>query len=279
MDATFSDDGKYLKVLGNNTQGSAWSTALAIDSQGNYYLGGYAPTPLSMAFTVVSVRSNGVINGSFGSFGLKQFNLAPFAAVNDILFQPDGKLLCGGYAFYADTATAFVHMRLLPNGNPDLSFGGQNGAFISILSDGFNTRVISDLAFQADGKLLTLGWQNQTVMLGLGERAKAVVFRGIMDFLVSSLKTDANISSVTLYPNPVRDEPVTLNYTLTASDRVSISVFDAGGTKILSVFQSESRSAGAQQEQFNLPAGLPSGIYYLLLEGHAGFQSFKIVKQ
>src|SRR6185369_3058132 len=71
----------------------------------------------------------------------------------DVALQPDGSIVAAGYRQSMGVNDA-VAVRLTANGIPDASFGGTG---IVVLSMGLNSDIATDVAIQADGKILVAG--------------------------------------------------------------------------------------------------------------------------
>jgi len=94
----------------------------------------------------------GALDPSFGSGGTVLTD-ADSATVHGIKVQPDGKLvtLQSGY----DPTLYHRVRRFLPDGSPDPSFGGGDGAAEPLVAPGFWARV---LTLQPDGKIVIAGY-------------------------------------------------------------------------------------------------------------------------
>ncbi len=113
--------------------------------------------------------ANGAVDATFGANGLATVQINSGATkINDIVLQPDGKIIGFGQAFdLPSIILGFAVVRYLPNGTPDTTFG----------TNGFRTTVFTtetgDLAeayagfLQPDGKIVAAGTQNST-MTSLG---------------------------------------------------------------------------------------------------------------
>ncbi|MDQ2747172.1 MAG: FG-GAP-like repeat-containing protein [Acidobacteriota bacterium] len=113
--------------------------------------------------------ADGAVDATFGTNGLTTVRINSGATkINDIVLQPDGKIIGFGQAFdLPSIILGFAVVRYLPNGTPDMTFG----------TNGFRTTVFTtetgDLAeavtgfLQPDGKIVAAGIQNST-MTSLG---------------------------------------------------------------------------------------------------------------
>jgi uncharacterized delta-60 repeat protein len=101
---------------------------------------------------VTRVNPDGTPDESFGSGGV--VSLTHGGPVNDVLVQPDGKIVVVGYS---SPAADFVITRLTQSGTPDPSFGAVD-ATIRIDIDGAD--FAEAVALQRDGKLVVAGSSN-----------------------------------------------------------------------------------------------------------------------
>ena len=100
---------------------------------------------------VARLRSNGTLDPSFGG-GDGRVALPGGGSASAVLVQPDGKLLVAGNAAGAEAMTV---NRLLPDGTPDLGFGGGDGVAtvdVAPLADS-----AAGAALQPDGRIVLAG--------------------------------------------------------------------------------------------------------------------------
>ncbi len=278
FDTSFSGDGMYAHIVGS-AAGPGQAYCIAINNDGTIFIGGSAPYGNETMMTLMSVKPNGSLNTGFGSFGFSRAGWATYASMNQILIQPDGKILTAGYAYINQTSTGMAFARFMPNGQLDGTFGtgGQYGIHITIP---WAVQIIADIDFTADGRLLALAWLNLSIYLTAPNNpASCVVFRFTTDIMTSSVEPSPVISEAKLFPNPVKDnEPVVLCYQLDKSAPVSIALFDMNGRLISSLVSEEDRYAGEQTEQFYLPGALPGGQYSIILSTPFERKALKFIK-
>jgi uncharacterized delta-60 repeat protein len=100
------------------------------------------PTPTPTEPACFNIGTGSSANIGFDDSGFTAFS------VDEILFQPDGKILCGGYfTKYRGTSTFNNIIRLNTDGSRDTGF---------TIGTGFNGRVWG-LALQSDGKIIAVG--------------------------------------------------------------------------------------------------------------------------
>lgn len=160
IDTSFGDSGR-LRIDINGF--SDWANAVAVDNQSRILAAGGGTTDYitrSYNFAVVRLTPQGVLDNTFGIDGKVIVNFAPVGGndrdyANDMLLQPDGKILLSGYA-----AGNFGLVRLNADGSLDSTFGtgGKVTADFGNTSDEANR-----MALTADGKILVTGYSNTRI--------------------------------------------------------------------------------------------------------------------
>lgn len=123
---------------------------------------------LCLAGTLLSpltlFAQSGTLDNSFGINGkyYENFGVAGFELVN-LLQQPDGKILVGGYAQFTATGSDFVLARFTSSGAPDAGFG-TNGVVTTNIS-GSSSDELMALRLLPDGKILVAGNGDQNVLV------------------------------------------------------------------------------------------------------------------
>lgn len=156
-DTTFSSDGMvFTQPRGNDDR--AW--AMAVQPDEKIVLGGST----GLGITVLRTLPDGSLDTSFGGDGRSSldFGTNNGAYCHSVALQPNGKVVVAGYCFEYNSATQvseydFVLGRLLPNGDPDSSFG-TGGKVRSHLG---GRDFAQSVAIQSDGKILVGGYSNR----------------------------------------------------------------------------------------------------------------------
>jgi uncharacterized delta-60 repeat protein len=159
FDGSFNGDG----LARYEADGRQLGTALALQGDGKIVIAG---SDTAVANTAIAVRlgGDGELDADFGGFGRASlWN----GLGNDVLVQPDGKIVVAGNVVSAP-GTDFGVGRLLTTGAPDPAFNG--GASVS-----FGVANVADtanaLALGAEGKLWLVGQTAQTTVdWGIGAR-------------------------------------------------------------------------------------------------------------
>ncbi len=149
-DSTFGNNGNFYLP---GTPGSAYGVAIRND--GKLIVVGSSNNSLLM----VRLNSNGSLDPSFGSGGMVITDIAPGDAedARRVKIQPDGKIVAAGYSqHFGGSSLTFQQFvaRYTPDGTLDSSFGN-GGVVKKVVGD---TTVLSSLALQSDGKIISGGY-------------------------------------------------------------------------------------------------------------------------
>ena len=159
IDNTFGDNG-FTSTVPNAYN---FPTSIAIQKDKKIIIGGYCyDNNSNSSWFLTRYYSDGNLDAGFGTEGIvtKSFyhtNLS-LDYCTDILLQPDGKILAGGYSYNDFTGYDFTLVRYNTNGSLDDSFG-ENGVVRTNISNYSNK---SDwgysIAIQSDGKIIMGGY-------------------------------------------------------------------------------------------------------------------------
>ncbi len=152
FDANLGAEGRILNytIIGER--------ALALQEDGKILLGGYNSIPgLEYDnFTISRYNGDGTIDANFGNNGtVSTDGLGSIDDLTDIIVQPDGKILAGGYS--GDEVGGLYKMsafRYTPNGSLDATFGNEGKTFVSFEN---MTAQSSGILLQPDGKIILAG--------------------------------------------------------------------------------------------------------------------------
>ncbi|WP_328836466.1 calcium-binding protein [Streptomyces europaeiscabiei] len=140
LDTTFGGDGKVTTDLG----GYNWGEAVVVQSSGKIVASGWS----GGRFTLVRYNLDGSLDSGFGTGGVATTDFGTGSAVNDLVVQPDDRIVAGGTAG-GDFALARFHA----NGTLDTGFG-TNGRTTTDFGAGDSAY---GLALQPDGKTVAFG--------------------------------------------------------------------------------------------------------------------------
>ncbi|MEL6699804.1 MAG: T9SS type A sorting domain-containing protein [Bacteroidota bacterium] len=165
--------------------------------------------------------------------------------------QPDGKLIIAGYE--TTTVNKFALVRLLPDGQVDLSFEN----FGSFVDDIGNQKAYSMLLQQ-------IAINDYRIIMG-GTQGTVTAYR-ISNIGTSTSLDDMNASLnsyVKLFPNPVETNTFTLEVSELGSGKILL--IDLQG-KVLLAKEFQPITKEGQELIFSLPSWLMNGMYQLVLE-------------
>ncbi|WP_267893140.1 calcium-binding protein [Streptomyces scabiei] len=141
LDTTFGGgDGKVTTDLG----GYNWGEAVVVQSTGKIVASGWS----GGRFTLVRYQPDGSLDSGFGTAGVATTDFGTGAGVNDLVVQPDDRIVAGGTAG-GDFALARFHA----NGTLDTGFG-TGGRTTTDFGTGDSAY---GLALQADGRTVAFG--------------------------------------------------------------------------------------------------------------------------
>ena len=233
--------------------------SIEVQNDGKLIVHGYEVQPTEIVMRVVRIDASGVIDAAFGNNAQippSSLNGAIFVG-NDIVQQPDNKILLAGYNF--DTLTQNsqkAFFRLNGDGTADNSFG-VNG----LLSLGaFDDDILVSVGLQSTGKIIGL-------VDGGNSGTAAYVIRLLNNLNVGVLQ-NSKLTELGLYPNPIVSQ-FELSYELGSSAAISINLVDAQGRTVHS-FQTQQKEDGKQVHSFSLPSTVAAGFYTVVIQSDNG---------
>jgi uncharacterized delta-60 repeat protein len=155
LDLTFGDEGKVVTdFFGSNDS----VNALAVQSDGKIVAAGQATLPNNESdFVLARYNSNGALDPTFGSGGKINTDFSGTSdRIEDMIIQPDGKILVAGASFGGNPANSnpdFALARYNNDGSLDLTFG--SGGLVRTNMAGFDNA--KGIAIQPDGKIVAAG--------------------------------------------------------------------------------------------------------------------------
>jgi uncharacterized delta-60 repeat protein len=171
--------------------------AIAVQPDGRLVIAGSTQFNNIPAAALIRLHPDGSVDTSFGANGTVTKE-GTRSSANDVLIQPDGRIVTGGSFVKPDGDSDFVLFRFLPDGSPDPDFGTDGAAIVDM---GGKAEIPSAIALQADGRLLITG--------RVGESGGADPDIGVARFLADgTLDPDFGIGGVTGTSTPdFWDEP------------------------------------------------------------------------
>ncbi len=124
--------------------------AMTIQQDGKIILAGTNYNGTGNVFQLIRYNTDGSIDFSFGFDGrvLTDLSGSTFEQINSVSIQSDGKIVAAGIVYH-DIAI----VRYMENGSVDTSFGNEG----SVITDLRNEDYLTDMALQADSKIIVTG--------------------------------------------------------------------------------------------------------------------------
>jgi len=261
LDNTFSTAGELLVDLGGE---EGTFRDITLTGSGKIIATGSIGLGTAAEMLVARFQTNGDPDLSFSFDGLAGTD---FFGEEDlgfaIVLQPDGKILAGGYA--KDGNKMMAMLRFDNDGNLDNTFG-TNGL---VTTQASTVDEIQALALQADGKIVAFG-RAYTV------DADQVAARYISGMNIGIGEVDAYIGSTLVYPNPITDQKVIVEYELREKATVSIHLMDVTGKHVSTLLPEQLHTVGDHQKELDLK-GVSSGNYILGLNTEKGSMTIKVL--
>ena len=162
--STFGTEGKVaIQFLDfDNNHG-----ALALQPDGKIVLTGtvFNNGGMNGNLAVVRVNSNGALDTTFGGTGIVITDLGADESINDLVIQPDGKIILGGKTCDVCTnygSSNFLLARYNSDGSLDTTFG-TNGKVVTDF--GNNIETARSVVMQPDGKVVVVGTSGENAIL------------------------------------------------------------------------------------------------------------------
>jgi hypothetical protein len=125
------------------------------------------------------------------------------------------------------------------------------------------------VAMQEDGKILLAGRTTITSM-------DFALVRYISGVNIGIGEVEMYIGSTLVYPNPITENSVTVEYELKSKNTVSIELYDLSGKQISVLQSARDEKAGSYQKALQLPA-ISAGNYLLKLNARDGAATVKVL--
>lgn len=176
--ARFDPDGSLDTSFGADFGGdSEFATSVVVQTDGKIVAAGYADFG-GGGFVVARYNPTGALDTSFDGDGKVTINFG--SSPSSVVLQSDGKIIVSGYVLGAIYDFALV--RLNANGSLDTSFDGDG----KVTTDFGSADIASDIAVQADGKIVAAGSGSDYYIIGGG---------GNVDFALSRYNSDGSLDS------------------------------------------------------------------------------------
>lgn len=223
------------------------------------------------SFMQVRLHSNGAPDVDFGTDGVVMTEL-PTSYLRAAVMQPDGKIVVtGDYSPGAACCSAIRLIRFQTNGSLDPTFG--NGGIISHTLEAGQSHSI---VMQADGKIIISGGGG----IGAGPtHTDFTMYRYTSGLNLSSSDSEMFKNNFIVYPNPLNDGPLLVDFNLKEQSVLSVNLNDCYGKKIATLIDNKEFGKGINTQKFDLPAPLAEGIYFLKISSDNAVTNIKLIKR
>jgi len=269
LDNSFGVNGKLTESFGS---GDDWANAVALQPDGKILVGGWSEAGGTADFTVARFNEDGSLDNTFGNNGKTITEVGNNEdEANDMVLQPDGKIILAGYSSRGADIHDFALVRYLSDGSLDTTWGidGKLLTSISNVEDHANAVLV-----QPDGNVVAAGYTDN----GVDNEIEFAVVRYLSDFDVGIVEFGVAGSSVVVYPNPIVNR-ATLSFELTEPQQLSIHLMDMQGKLVSTILDNQLRTVGAHSQSIELPQDLPAGTYQLVLSNGVGQMGVRVVKR
>lgn len=135
--------------------GAEQSSSLRIQPDGKLIAGGYCDFNGTFGFVMVRYTSSGVLDNTFGVAGIVYTPIGTASSfINDLVIQPDGKILAAGAMANIGNSSRFALARYDNTGNLDVSFGATG---IVTVAPTASNNIAQSICLQNDGKIVLAG--------------------------------------------------------------------------------------------------------------------------
>ena len=262
LDDSFGSNGMVLLDLMSSIQRP---TGITVTPAGETIIAGYVGASGNYDVLVARLLPDGTLDNTFSFDGMVQTDFGDSERGNRVFFQPDSKILVAGSS---DDGMALFRYNW--DGTLDNTFG-TNGlvATSSPLGGGASFNAVS---LQEDGKIVACGTCRNS---GFTVQ-DACVARYLSGINIGIGEVDAYIGSTLIYPNPITNNSITVEYELKVDETVSIELYDLAGKQISMLQSATDEKANTYQKTLSLPT-LSAGNYLLKLNTEKGAVSVKLM--
>ena len=227
---------------------------------------GMSDEPGNTQFAVLCLMPDGSPDNSFGSNGWKFINFYGGSAIcNALAIESDDDIVLAG-----DVTLGVGLSKLQPTGALDGTFG--DGGIDTSFTNAGGFIECNDFALQSDNKIVITG------SYPAGSNSAFLTAR----YTNSALRIDEDYDTQSepayfyVYPNPITENAVMIQYSLTQNSDVNFQLFDAEG-RMLDAWNEGVQLQGAHTLEISL-SELDAGNYIMVLNTETTRQVFKIQK-
>ncbi|MCO5267235.1 MAG: T9SS type A sorting domain-containing protein, partial [Lentimicrobium sp.] len=256
LDNTFGTDG--IVVHDENGLDDEFF-GMDINPDGEIICGGFTNVLWeSFDMFLMKFDTNGNPVADFGDNGVVTLHKEPYNVINDLLVQPDSKILvCGSIGDFAPGDNDFALVRFLENGDLDNTFGGSG----YVLTDFFGEQDEANSLLLAGNDKIYVGGKS----LNSNGTSRDFTIACYVNDISTEVSSPVGSQMVSVYPNPT-------------SGFMNVDNCKGSLLSLYSINGKLQYSATIGQEQFRVDVShLPKGIYAVVITGESGIKSSKVV--
>jgi uncharacterized delta-60 repeat protein len=261
-DGTYGVSGKVFIEFGKNS-----SAARALEQpDGKVLLAGHVEGIAGQDIALARLHANGTIDSSFGTHGRVVLQLdSMYEYCGGLVQRSSGRIIVIGHTARAGATNCLLYF-LKPDGSLDPNYG-------------INGRLIFNFEEPSEGFAAGMLVNDKLVVAGSIAMPKTgqdvFLSRIILGADLGVLEKDERAQSFDVFPNPIRTE-TSIQYSLPHSDRLTLSLIDMRGERVLNFLVDEFRQDGSHTERLTLTERLPKGAYWLVFNGSKTFKRVKV---
>ncbi|MCB9204598.1 MAG: T9SS type A sorting domain-containing protein [Flavobacteriales bacterium] len=274
LDSSFGNSGMYFfehsDIIGIEYT-SVLPYSVVLDGNNRIIIGGSTEIlntgEYDSKFAIGRLNPDGSLDQSFGIGGRNVIDIpGEYERIRDVVLGLNGKIYAIGYAGVTDFAVACLD----ESGFLDSSFA-QNG--ILLLDFDNNNDYGTAGAMQPDGKLVLGG-----VSMNSDGRYEFAVARMLTDLNIGIAELTESVSNTLIYPNPIKEQ-ARLQFELTQSEELNISLFDMQGRLVQTFISEQEMIQGKHDLQLQFSSSLESGTYLLSVSSEKGQMGIRVIKR
>jgi uncharacterized delta-60 repeat protein len=269
LDSSFAGNGIITRDWSpDNDEGAA----VLLQPDGKIILVGNARDIGTNYIVVERFLSDGQPDPSFGLGGQANNPATAGGWCHTALLMPDGRIVVGGARHYGNGFFSLMSLHAYrPDGTPDASFGDHGRITTSI---GNPSSEINELALQADGRLVAVGYAGDSITNSSQMAIVRYIDNPSLD-VSASPKVGVAFSA---WPVPIYGE-LHVAYTLQHSGPVKLELRDVSGRIVQQWEKGMPAVVGSYEERLSLPPDLAAGAYLLCLHTVDGTSSVMVTKK
>ncbi|MFI5172863.1 MAG: T9SS type A sorting domain-containing protein, partial [Chitinophagales bacterium] len=238
------DEGIIYDIVQNNT-----GKTICVGHKGDYY-------DHNDVF-IMQLDATGNLDTSFSDDGVLIYETEFSSRLNTVIIDSNQNILTSGYYYNVGTNKDFFTARITPDGKFDSTFG-LGGVVITPLSEFHD--IPYDMIIDSLSRIVVIGGYAENNDAGFG------IVRYIDGYIIpTAIDEEYTSNSFNVFPNPIKEGKINLQYHLTKNEVVAINLFSSTGTLIQTVCSNQLQYAGTHNLNLSIKNEMPGGNYFLVI--------------